>query len=34
MEDVELTIDQRVALLEARISRMEVGSSAEETSDW
>src|SRR3954447_62943 len=32
MEDVELTIDQRVALLEARISRMEVGSSAEETS--
>jgi hypothetical protein len=34
MEDVELTMEQRVALLEQRIARMEVGSSAEDRSDW
>src|SRR3954451_13673398 len=34
MEDVALTMEQRVALLEQRIARMEVGSSVEDRSDW
>lgn len=34
IEDVELTIDQRVGLLEERLARMEVGRSAEDPTDW
>jgi len=34
MEDVELTVDQRVALLEERLARMELGRSAEDPTDW
>jgi hypothetical protein len=30
IEDMELTVDQRVTLLEARLSRMEVGSRSED----
>jgi hypothetical protein len=33
-EDVTLTLDQRVALLERRLSRMEVGANSEDSGDW
>jgi hypothetical protein len=34
MEDVELTVDQRVGLLEERLARMEMGRAAEDPTDW
>jgi hypothetical protein len=34
MEDVQLTVDQRVALLEERLSRVERGNAAEDPTDW
>ena len=34
MEDVELTTDQRLALLEQRVARMEVGGAPPDPEDW
>jgi hypothetical protein len=33
-EDIELTVDQRVALLEERLARIEMGRSVEDPTDW